>query len=637
MQNEFLSLTGMEHDSLAEVAIAGFREGIHEYNIQDLNRVDRCITCHLGMENPYLKDAGQPFGAHPGDVFAHHPPDRYGCTICHGGQGRALNQKAAHALDTDTHWDHPLLSYPYSQSTCGQCHLSVFSENEMLAGTGIFQEGHAIFSREGCLGCHKARGVGGIVGPDLTEQGEKTRHEYSFQNIQVEQTVSNWMKEHFRDPEMVSPGSQMLKIDLPEADLDALTTFVLGLAKPDIAFEYFSLEALNEFKGNRVSMDAEQVYSMACSGCHGKDGSGKDYDEYKTGIPAIAGEDFRRVVSGEYIEFTLNRGRSRRQMASWSTDISGLKEKEIKGTGSFVRGSFREDYPSHDHLKLIKADPETGRSLYDSYCSTCHGIDGAGSVAVSLIREDFLRNADNEFIYKSLVFGRPNATMPSWSNLKNEDIYAVLKYLRSFQDYRPHEQDIDFVNADTVEGGLRYHFLCSRCHGEAGQGQTGPSIINKGFLRVASDGYLYNTIAYGRGHTAMFGWSVDVYNQERLSRGDIGNIIAFLRMRASERPDYIYAGANPGDKYTGEQLYRENCATCHGNNGEGIKAPALNNQELLNAGSNGYFMATITLGREGTDMPEWGRTTEEHEALTGRERQDIVAHIRNWERIRIGY
>jgi cytochrome c2 len=207
---------------------------------------------------------------------------------------------------------------PYIQSSCGKCHLSIFSEEQSFEGIAVFREGQKIFNREGCLGCHKARGVGGIIGPDLTEQGEKTRHEYSFQNIETEQTISNWLKEHFRDPEMVSPGSQMLKIDLPEEELDALTTFVLGLAKPDIAFEYFSLETLNEFKGNRSTLNPVRAFSMACSGCHGREGAGKGYEEYKTGVPAILGEDFQRVASPEYIEFTLLKGRSQRDMASWA-------------------------------------------------------------------------------------------------------------------------------------------------------------------------------------------------------------------------------------------------------------------------------------------------------------------------------
>ena len=53
---------------------------------------------------------------------------------------------------------------------------------------------------------------------------------------------------------MVSPGSQMLKINLEEGELEALATFVMGLSKPDIPFDYFSMATLNEFKGIREEM-----------------------------------------------------------------------------------------------------------------------------------------------------------------------------------------------------------------------------------------------------------------------------------------------------------------------------------------------------------------------------------------------
>jgi cytochrome c oxidase cbb3-type subunit 3 len=111
--------------------------------------------------------------------------------------------------------------------------------------------------------------------------------------------------------------------------------------------------------------------------------------------------------------------------------------------------------------------------------------------------------------------------------------------------------------------------MCSRCHGIAGQGQTGPNIINKDFLSIASDILLYNTIALGREHTAMFGWSRDVYNAERLEKEDIGNIIAYMREEALKKPDYVYAGANPGNKEIGKPLFAKHCAECHGAEGEG--------------------------------------------------------------------
>lgn len=637
IQRDHLSRLERIADSSENVTFAMPSSGIHQHEIEALNRTDRCVSCHMGMENPYMEGVEQPHGAHPKGFFGNHPPDEYGCTICHGGQGRALNSREAHGIDRATHWDKPLLSQPYIQSTCGQCHLSVFRENERFAGTEVFRKGQEIFNREGCLGCHKARGVGGIIGPDLTEQGEKTRHEYNFQNIETEQTISNWLKEHFRDPEMVSPGSQMLKIDLPEEELNALTTFVLGLSKPDIDFEYFSLNTLNEFKGNRDTLSAQGSFSMACAACHGKEGNGKSYEDFETGVPGIMREDFQRVVSDEYIHFTLLKGRSQRQMASWMRDISGLRNEEIDALVTHVHTGEAPRMVPFSEIRVRQASQENGEGLYRQHCAACHGTAGAGGVAIALNQQDLLRHADNAYLYGTLVTGRGNATMPSWQNLAEEEMYDLIRYVRSWQAYNPVTARVRFDSTDADAGKLKYLFMCSRCHGEFGQGQTGPAIINKDFLSVAPDEYLYNSIAFGRDHSAMFGWSTDVYNAERLTVTDIGNIIAFMRRTAEEHPDYIYAGTNPGDIVPGEKLFKEHCAECHGIHGEGEKAPAINNQELLNAATNGYLVATLTVGREGTAMPAWGTAADDHPSLTGKERQDIVAWIRHWQRISIGF
>ena len=637
IQREHLSRLAAIADTSEVITFAMPNKGIHQHEIEALNRTDRCVTCHMGLENPYMKTSEQPHGAHPPGFFDHHPPDEYGCTICHGGQGRALNSREAHGIDRSTHWDKPLLSQPYIQSTCGQCHLSVFRENERFAGTEVFREGQVIFNREGCLGCHKARGVGGIIGPDLTEQGEKTRHEYNFQNIETEQTVSNWLKQHFRDPEMVSPGSQMLKIDLPEEELDALTTFVLGLSKPDIDFEYFSLNTLNEFKGNRDTLPAQSAFSMACAACHGKQGRGKSYEDFETGVPGIMLADFRRVVSDEYIHFTLLKGRSQRQMASWMKDISGLHNEEIGALTSHVHEDGGTPIMEYAESLFRQSSAGNGAQLFSQHCATCHGQQGTGDVALALNQQDLLRHADNTYLYETLVTGRGNATMPSWQHMEAGQLYDLVRYMRTWQAYDPVVPSITFEDADAEAGRLKYLFMCSRCHGEFGQGQTGPAIINKDFLSVAPDELLYNSVAFGRDHSAMFGWSTDVYNAERLTVTDIGNIIAFMRRTAGEQPAYIYAGTNPGDVTPGEKLYKQHCAECHGMHGEGEQAPALNNQELLNAATNGYLLATITVGREATDMPAWGGASGDYPELTGRQRQDIVAWIRHWQRIRIGF
>jgi hypothetical protein len=55
-------------------------------NQESGQRVDRCMTCHIDEEKIVEK--------HPKDLPI--PYDVYGCTVCHGGNGRALESEAAH-------------------------------------------------------------------------------------------------------------------------------------------------------------------------------------------------------------------------------------------------------------------------------------------------------------------------------------------------------------------------------------------------------------------------------------------------------------------------------------------------------------------------------------------------------------
>ncbi|MCH8251588.1 MAG: hypothetical protein IID36_03955, partial [Planctomycetes bacterium] len=51
--------------------------------LPELGLIDRCTTCHLGVENPAMASAEAPLTRHPGDLLVNHPPDKFGCTICH--------------------------------------------------------------------------------------------------------------------------------------------------------------------------------------------------------------------------------------------------------------------------------------------------------------------------------------------------------------------------------------------------------------------------------------------------------------------------------------------------------------------------------------------------------------------------
>jgi mono/diheme cytochrome c family protein len=610
--------------------------GIRQLVVEDLKRTDRCIICHLGIENLMMKDVPLPHRLHSGSYIEDHPIHRYGCTICHGGQGRAVDKKEAFGRDPDVYWPDPLLDQPYIQASCAKCHLAIFSETVLMEGTEVLIQGQQIFIREGCLGCHKARGTGGVTGPDLTTQGEKKKHEYNFQNIVGEQTISNWLREHFKDPEMVSTSSQMLRMNLPEEELDALVTFTMGLAKPDIPLDYFAVETLNELKGRRKILEDNLTYTVCCSACHGKNKEGKNYNQYETGVPAIQNKEFLSVASSEFIRFTLLNGRSQRQMSSWLPDHSGLFDSEIDSLVKYIRNG-RKNNSTPDNTRKLTGNKIKGKELYDTRCRMCHGDDGKGLTALALINPDFQKYASDRFIYNTIRNGRYNTAMPCWSYLTDKEMSDLMTLIRSWGTGYGSIVSVKLQEGSPEQGALHFHYLCSRCHGEYGEGATGPSILNPDFLHTADDTYLYMMISKGRMNTAMIGWIGQITDRGIIEMKQISDIIAFMKSSVENPPAYIYPGANPGNPADGKKWFTMHCVECHGENGNGMLAPQLNNQEFLNAATNGYILATISLGRTGTAMPTWGNGNDQYPVLTGKERQDLTAYIRSLQKIMIKF
>ena len=85
---------------------------------------------------------------------------------------------------------------------------------------------------------------------------------------------------------------------------------------------------------------------------------------------------------------------------------------------------------------------------------------------------------------------------------------------------------------------------------------------------------------------------------------------------------------------SGEDLYAELCALCHGNEGEGYLvegAPALRNQDFLAAVTDEFLFAAIASGRRGTKMSAWSVRAEG--PLEDVQIHALVNFLRNWQSV----
>jgi cytochrome c2 len=232
-QSEFRDIVT---ENIGSVDPADIPRGIQQIWVEDLNRVDRCITCHQGIVWKGLERVEQPWGTHPNrEILQIHPVEEYGCTICHGGQGYALTEWEAHGWVE--HWEEPLLSEfiasdydprnppPLYQTNCNFCHRYERSTE----GMDYINHAKALVRQKGCKVCHIINGEGGQMGPNLTFEGDKSPEEFDFSNLVTDQkTVFNWHVMHFKSPPTLIPNTIMPEMNFQTKDALSLAMLVMS-------------------------------------------------------------------------------------------------------------------------------------------------------------------------------------------------------------------------------------------------------------------------------------------------------------------------------------------------------------------------------------------------------------------------
>jgi cytochrome c2 len=141
---------------------------ITQINVAGAGLVDRCQSCHVGMDAKIVPpnlvltkaDLGMasshdaPFNSHPQPVLLQiHDPDKFGCSPCHGGNGRATNS-IEHGHGVYEHWLWPLHFPENVEAGCQSCH----GADMVLEHATVLDRGKELYRLKGCIGCHRYEG-----------------------------------------------------------------------------------------------------------------------------------------------------------------------------------------------------------------------------------------------------------------------------------------------------------------------------------------------------------------------------------------------------------------------------------------------------------------------------------------------
>ena len=421
-QRNFMQLEAQqEPNAVAKAAVLATPPEIHQVMLTGLQRVDRCTTCHLGVDDPTLKNAPEPFRYHDG--LGPHIASKFGCTICHGGQGLATDKESAHG--NVAFWQTPLLARDYIRASCGRCH----KEGD-VPGVPELAEGRHLFETQGCRGCHKLNGVGGSIGPDLSEEGASLR-------------PPEWLEKHFLAPNAVSAGSAMPNFHFTNEQARSLTYYMLSLTNEDMGTYYSSVRLIPSPEYGR-----ELFVEKNCITCHNVGGVGA-----KTGLDLLG---VTKRHSPEWLDEQLVNPQL--VYPGSSMPEYDLETNARKALLAFMTTATPADAQlilsgRKTELKPEDVAIEAGKQDFARFgCVGCHGTELQGGVpnpnaqggevpSLLHVSSDYTKDEVIAIIRNGKAPPLDNAAgptpplyMPSWKHvLSDEDINRVADYLWSKQ------------------------------------------------------------------------------------------------------------------------------------------------------------------------------------------------------------
>jgi mono/diheme cytochrome c family protein len=197
--------------------------------------------------------------------------------------------------------------------------------------------------------------------------------------------------------------------------------------KPTEAERWRAPEDVSEFN---------ELYTTNCAGCHGtggKQGAARPLNDplYLSFVPDDA---LRQVVS---------QGQPGTNMPAFSQKSGGVltdRQTELLISGMRAAWSKPNDFSSVQvpaYSASGPGDAASGAHAYQTYCASCHGQDGSGGSAGSIVDPNFLNLVSDQGLRTTVVVGRSDLGKPDWRSnfpghpMSPQEIDAVVTWVAS--------------------------------------------------------------------------------------------------------------------------------------------------------------------------------------------------------------
>ncbi len=572
------------------------------------DRVDRCTTCHLGVADPVMHDAPEPFRSHP--KTAHTPGgfERIGCTSCHGGQGLATSEGEAHGTAKEA--GPPMTPAAYIEAGCGRCHGS-----ESVSGAPLLSRGRVLMARFGCYACHFVRGQ------------ETFRSEAPPIETLSLKTGGEWLRRWLKNPRGIDPNATMPNFQLSDAEIDELANALFARAAPD-ALAVAIRGASEEPAGNAAN--GKRIFSESrCISCHTVEGKGNGSAPELSKIASTATRGWLLAFLRSPQSFN-----PRTRMPRY-----GFSEAESRDVVAYLTDEFRDfDAPKEilEPLRPNQTVAERGEKLFRRLgCFACHGplsgseterfgptLDGIGDKKPASL--DFGKRVDlprtlPAWLAAKLEVPRSFAQglkMPSFG-FSLEDKRAIVTALLAFgaqpvpEAYQYAARRPPAVLPGGETGKLLERYRCLSCHqiGDRG-GDTSTAPLTYEGSKVRRD-WLVGYLLLSTSIRPVLEERMPIFRMSREEATRLADAMESFWVD-SAIPEDPFAGRPPADAdpREGQRLYVElGCRACHliGNAGGGYYGPPLTDTVTrLKPGWIYYWLKGPKRWRPDVRCPDYG-------------------------------
>jgi cytochrome c oxidase cbb3-type subunit 3 len=204
-------------------------------------------------------------------------------------------------------------------------------------------------------------------------------------------------------------------------------------------------------------LDFKVLYAQNCAGCHGADGKGG-------AALSLADPVFLAITDDSVIRRVASNGMPGTPMPAFAQTSGGmLSQKQIDALVHGIRSwaktnglDLKASLPSYQAQST--GNPQRGAEAYQTFCFSCHGANGRGGKAGSIVDGSYLALSSNQDLRLSVIMGRPAQGAPDWRGdvpgrpMSEQEITDIVAWLVAQRPAIPGQPYSEFPLAQAKEG-----------------------------------------------------------------------------------------------------------------------------------------------------------------------------------------